>query len=187
MKHSLINQKGFTLIELMTSLSVFAVIMTISMGSILGVFNANRKSESLKTIMDNLNFTMETMSREIRFGKNYHCERPSQGSTPITEPENCTPEGNGWMSFLGADGKQTTYQINNTWIEKSTDGGVTFVAVTSPEVMITGFRFFVYGAELGDSLQPRVLIQVRGYAGNKQNTQSSFTLQTLVTQRSREN
>jgi prepilin-type N-terminal cleavage/methylation domain-containing protein len=174
-----IYKKGFTLIEVMTALSIFAVVMTISMGAILGVFDANRKSESLKTIMDNLNFSMETMAREIRFAKNYNCNT-------VSIPD-CASSGNGWINFLSADGKQVYYQLNNTWIEKSTDAGVTFIPITSPEVTITGLRFFVYGASPTDGIQPRVLMQIKGFAGTKTKTSSSFTLQTLVAQRARDN
>ena len=67
-------KKGFTLIELMTAMAIFTVIMAISMGSITGIFDANRKSRSLKTAITNLNLAVESMSKEMRFGKNYHCD-----------------------------------------------------------------------------------------------------------------
>lgn len=177
-------KKGFTLIELMTSLSIFAVIMTISMGSILGVFDANRKSEALKTVMDNLNFTIETMSREMRFGKNYHCS----SATPLTEPRECVSGNDNFVSFLSSDGKQTIYkldQVNNS-IQKSTDGGSTYINVTAPEVKITKLTFVVVGPASGDNEQPRIFIQIQGYAGSKPGAKSNFILQTLVTQRLRD-
>ena len=68
-----IYNKGFTLIELMTAVSIFIVIMTVSMGSILSIFDANRKSRSLKTVMNNLNLALESMSREMRYGRSYNC------------------------------------------------------------------------------------------------------------------
>jgi prepilin-type N-terminal cleavage/methylation domain-containing protein len=177
---------GFTLIELMTALSIFAIIMTISMGSILGIFNANRKSESLKTVMDNLNFSLETMAREIRFGKNYHCG----SSGTLTSPQDCTLGGN-FMTFFGLDGRQIIYRYSGTSIQKSVDGGTTYINVTAPEANITGLQFIVVGSEpstaaSNDRNQPRVFLQVKGYAGSKVDTRSSFILQTLVTQRARD-
>jgi prepilin-type N-terminal cleavage/methylation domain-containing protein len=173
-------KKGFTLIEMMTAVTVFLVVMTISMGAILGIFDANRKAESSKTVMDNLNFAVEAMSREIRFGKNYHCI--STGT--LTVPQNC-PAGDTFLSFLSSDGVQTVYRLNGTSMEKSSDGGSTYTAVTAPEINISSLNFFVVGANPapGDTLQPKVLIKITGAAGTKTNTITSFTLQTLASQR----
>ncbi len=184
------NEKGFTLIEVITALSVFAVIMTISMGSIVGIFDANRKSESLKTVMDNMNFTMEAMAREMRFGKNYHC-----GSGSPTIPFSCPTGNNGantLMSFIDQSNNQITYTLVGSGIQKSSSAaqGGTFIEVTAPEVTITNLRFFVVGAESyasGDRQQPRVLMFIQGYAGSKPTSKTTFTLQTTVTQRLRDN
>lgn len=170
-------QKGFTLIELMTALSIFIIVITISMGSILGVFNANRKSKSLKTVMSNLNLTLESMSREMRYGQKYHCG--SSGTRTI--PENC-PLGDTYLSFLSSDNVQTTYQLNGTSIEKEV-AGEGFVAVTAPEVVIDSLKFYTLGAGTNNTLQPKVVIMVKGHAGDLTKGGSSFILQTLVSQR----
>lgn len=175
------HTKGFTLIEILVSLSLFLVVMTISMGSVLSVFDANRKSESLKIVMDNLNFTLESMSREIRFGKNYHC-----GGGTLTTPLNCPNGGGTQVSFLASDGAtQIVYRLTGTKIEKSIDGGANFVAVTAPEVTVQSLTFYVVGADAVpvNYLQPKVLIEIKGQAGLKSNTQTTFNLQTLVSQR----
>ena len=64
---------GFTLVELMVSVSIFAIVMFISLGSILSILDANQKSKTLRSVMDNLNSAMESMTRTVRFGINYHC------------------------------------------------------------------------------------------------------------------
>src|SRR3989344_8179976 len=102
------KQKGFTLIELMVAVSIFIVVMTISMGSIIAVFDANRKSRSLKTVLNNLNLAVESMSKEMRFGRNYHCELSALASPPFTLPQNCAGGGK-LMSFLSSHGVQITY------------------------------------------------------------------------------
>lgn len=172
-------KKGFTLIEMMTAVSVFLVVMTISMGAILGIFDANKKAESSKTVMDNLNFATETMSREIRFGKNYHCGAGGN----LASPQNCL-SGDSLASFLSSDGIQTVYRLNGTSIEKSIDGGNTYLAVTAPEIKINSLSFYVVGANPPpDTLQPKVLIKINGTAGAKANTTTSFTLETMASQR----
>ncbi len=180
-------KKGFTLIEVITALSIFAVIMTISMGSIVGIFDANRKSESLKTVLDNLNFTIESMSREIRFGKNYFCTNGFLLGTT----RSC-PGGDIQIRFIDQNNNTVSYSLAGTSIQKSSSNvqGGTPIEVTAPEVTITGLTFFVIGAEpfsSGDKQQPRVLIQIKGYAGSKPTSKTTFTLQTMVTQRLRDN
>lgn len=176
-KHKSTN-RGFTLIELLTAVSIFAVVMVISMGSVLGVFDANRKSRSLKTVMTNLNLALESMSKEVRFGENYHCNSQVTGS--ITSPQNCA-SGNILLSFLSNEGNQITYRLNNQSIEKRINGE-DFIAVTAPELVVDDLDFYVLGAGTGDTLQPKVILRVKSHAGTGRG-RSDFTLQTLMSQR----
>lgn len=174
-------KKGFTLIELMTAVSVFLIVMTISMGAILGIFNANDKVGTLKITMDNLNLAVETMSREIRFGTRYNCGLVD----PIETPTNCVTGSEAGLSFRANDGRRISYRrgdSNN--IVKSIDGGPE-ISVTAPEVNIQNLTFYVSGASAPpvDTLQPRVIIIIKGEAGTKASSQSGFTLQTEVSQR----
>jgi len=166
---------GFTLIELMVAVSIFIIVMTISMGSIIGVFDANRKSRSLTTVLNNLNLAVESMSKEMLFGKNYHC-----GSGTVTVPQNC-PTGDNLMSFLSSDNIQITYRFNNQSIEKRVNSG-DFIAVTAPEIVIDDLVFYTLGAGTSDTLQPKVVIKIQSHAGTGAG-QTDFTLQTLVSQR----
>ena len=168
-------QKGFTLIELMTSLSLFIIIMTVSLGSILGVFDANRKSRSIKTVMNNLNVALESMSKEMRYGRNYHCG-PGNPATA----QNCS-EGQPNISFLSSNNEIISYRVNGTAIEKSVAGG-NYYAITAPEVVIDSLTFYTTGAGTGDGRQPKTIFVLKGHAGNAKG-RSDFSLQTLVSQR----
>lgn len=167
---------GFTLIELMTALSIFAIIMTVSLGSILGIFDANRKSRSIKSVMSNLNLTLESMSKELRYGRNYHCG----SSGDQTSPQNCA-EGDDFISFLSSDGEQISYQLSGNSIEKQV-GDEDFIAITAPEVLVDDMTFYVLGAGIDNTLQPKVTIKIKGHAGEG-DYRSDFTLQTMVSQR----
>ena len=174
-RQSKINSRGFTLIELMTAISIFIIIMTVAMGSILNIFDINRKARSLKTVINNLNSAVDSMSREMRFGRIYHC-----GSGSVEVPQNC-PSGDTSMSFLSSNGEQITYRFNNNVIEKQVDNGG-YVAVTAQEITIDSMVFYTLGAGTGDTLQPKVIIQMKSHAGTGK-SRSDFTLETLVSQR----
>ncbi len=168
------KKNGFTIIELMVAVTIFSVIMTISIGSILGVFDSNRKSRSLKAVMTNLNLAVESMSREMRFGKNYHC-----GAGVLTVPQNCASGGT-LVSFLSTEGVQTTYRFSGTALEKDVAGGG-YIPVTAPEVLIDDLTFYTIGAG-ADGFQPKVIIKIKSHAGAG-NSRSDFIIETLVSQR----
>ncbi len=58
--------KGFTLIEVMVSVSIFTIIVTVGIVALLTINNAYRKSQTQRQAIDSLTFMMESMSRRIR-------------------------------------------------------------------------------------------------------------------------
>ena len=174
-KHSKFS-KGFTLTELTVSLSVFIIVMTVSMGSILGIFDANRKSRSLKAVVNNLNLAVESMAKEMRYGKAYHCG----ASGTETLPQNC-PSGDSFMSFLSSESVQTTYRKSGSTIEKKS-GSDDYLPITAPEIIIDSLTFYTLGAGTTDTLQPKVVMMIKSHAGDGKG-RSDFVLQTLISQR----
>jgi len=178
------NQKAFTLVEILVAVGIFAIIVMMSLGALTNIFDANRKSQSLKAIMTNLNFAVEVMTREMRFGTNYHCGT----SNTLTLPQNCpNAPGENFISFLGSNGNQIVYRLNTTTnqLERSEDGGNSYLGITAPEINVQALSFYVIGAGQGGSAlqQPKVIILIRGFAGSKPTSQSSFNLETTVSQR----
>lgn len=177
-------KKGFTLIEIMVALSIFIIIVTVSMGSILGIFGANRKSDAQSTVMNSLNFAMETLSRELRYGWNYHCD--SIGI--LTDPRSCPLSGGNEITFstnLSGTTELVRYIVSNGVLQKSVNGG-SFIPVTPPTSTLTvdSFIVFVDGAVVPPATtQPRVLIYLRGRSGVGTRTVSQFALETVVSQR----
>lgn len=172
---------GFTLIELMIALALFTVIAFISIGAILSIFDANRRSQASKTIVDNLNYSIESMARTVRFGTNYHCG----ASGVLSAPQNCnTGASSDTLLAVTFNGSVNVFRLNGTALQKSTNGGATYTNITPPEVVIQYLRFYVLGSTFGDVNQPYVLAVIKGYAGNKPTAQSNFTIQTMMSQRS---
>jgi len=178
------TSRGFTLVELMVSVSVFVVVMVISMGSILSIFDANKKSQTLRTVMDNLNFSLEAMTRTIRFGTNYHCD-VTVGDISTPAPRDC-PTGATSIVVKSAEGRNVVYKLSGSRIARSINGGSDYY-VSSQDVTITDLKFRVIGSTPystgGDVYQPQVIITISGYSGIKATTKSTFSLQTTVSQR----
>lgn len=175
------SSRGFTLVEIIVASGLFIVVMLVMSGAVLSIFDANQKSKNLRAVMDNLNLSLESMTRTVRFGTEYSC---GGGTTPLSCPEGTYTSSLGVTSM---DGVRTVYALSNGRISRTTALG-TF-DLTSPDVTITRLAFRVSGAEPytggapGNLLQPKVIITISGYVGTKVTTQSSFSLQTSVSQR----
>ncbi len=181
--HTVNNRKlkrsfGFTLVEIIVAVSLFTLVATISIGAVLSIFDANKKSQTSKTVVDNLNLSIEDMARTVRFGTNYHC---GSGGT-LTSPQNCSVGDN----FLAVNFNSSTvvFRLNNSRIERSTNGGTTYSPITASDVVIETLNFYVFGATDSPSLQqPYVLVLIRGYVGTKPTQQTKFTIETIMSQR----
>lgn len=177
--------RGFTLIELMVSVAIFSVVMLIAVGALFSIMDANRKSQALKSSINNLAFALENMSRQIRSGSNYHC-----GVGALTAAIDC-PAGGTQIAFEKYGGSssnaddQVVYRHAGTRIERSVDGGATYLPITSPEVIVEDLTFYVVGALPEDfpKLQPKVVMTLRGYAGDTERTRTEVKLQTMITSR----
>lgn len=187
--HNLKPNLGFTLVEMLVSISVFMVVMTVAAGSLLSIIDANGKAQSLKSAVNNLNFAIESMGKQIREGSNYtggiNCS-PSPADTCISFTS--SKDLNGDLTNDSNDA--VTYRYNNNSIERclTTTSGPscsynngTFTSMTAKGVIITDMKFYISNIS---ELPQRVLITINGEAGTKTKLKTKFNLQTTVSQRS---
>ena len=80
-----LKQTGFTIIEMIVSLAVFSFVITIAIGALLMLVNTNNKLQGEQSVMTNLSFALDAMTREIRTGTFYWCSSSPNynGSTNI--------------------------------------------------------------------------------------------------------
>src|SRR3989338_8582023 len=88
MKRPITHNKGFSLIEIMVSLAIFSIVVLVATGALLSILNANKKTQALKAVVNNFNFALENMARNIRVGKNYHCDT-TENFGNFTSPADC--------------------------------------------------------------------------------------------------
>src|SRR6056297_849303 len=75
---------GFTLIEMIVSLALFSVVVTISVGALLVLIASNRQLQDEQAVLTNLSFALDSMTREIRTGSAYVCRsRPNTSGSSI--------------------------------------------------------------------------------------------------------
>lgn len=176
------QQRGFTLIEMIVAVGLFAIVMVVCIGALLSLVDANRKAQALQSVMNNLNIALDGMVREIREGSNYRCG----GSNP-SDPNCATTPGTIFYFSPNCAGScpDWIYDFHDGSLWRSVNGLVSGeLPLTAPEVTIDSVNFYVIGAEPGDSLQPKVVIVVKGSAGSSKTTvRTSFHIQATAVQR----
>ena len=184
-----ISVKGFTLIEVLVSVSLFSIVMLISTGAVFSIVEANKKTHSLKSVMTNLNFALESMMREIRVGRSYSCDGGGDcainGGTRFTFKANRDINGSG--GYDASDQMEYRFDVASGSITRQILGGgpngnVAPVRITASEITIESMKFYVLGTGSTDQKQPKVVITVQGYSGTG-STRSDFNIQTTVSQR----
>lgn len=175
----------------MVAVTIFAIVMTIGVGALLSLVEANRRAQAINSVMNNLNAALESMARSIRVGTVYYCQSSAAPPAPevLSQPQGCT--NGALLAFessggdLGNVNDQVVYRLNGTQLERSLNSGGTWVALTAPEVSITSFGFYVVGTAplvSGDTIQPRVLMRIKGSAPVPGGT-TEFNVQASVAQR----
>jgi prepilin-type N-terminal cleavage/methylation domain-containing protein len=92
------KQAGFTLIEMIVSLGVFAIVVTTAVGALLVLISTNQQLQAEQSVMTNLSFALDTMTREMRTGYNYYCQ--TESSYSASGSSNIFVDGNNHESFL---------------------------------------------------------------------------------------
>lgn len=163
---------GFTLVEMMVSVGLFAIVMTIGMAALLSMITENRRAQSVNSVTTNLNFALESMARNLRTGISYSCAGLG----------NCAGGGS-YITFTDQSGVAVRYDYDAGGKRLTrTKAGVT-EALTSPDVEILDFAFYVRNVGSGDNAQPTILFKLYGKIPEKNGVTSDLSLQTLITQR----
>lgn len=158
MNHSR-SRGGYTLIELLVSLSVFAMVVVIASAAYLSFIAYNRQAQTSATIINSLSFSIDRMARDIRTGTGYACP----GGI-------CSSSGVSSLTFTDTAGCTVTYSLSGTAINRSVSGGGSACpveatgAITDSSVSVSSFLFYVRGLDAGDDTQPMATMVVKGSA-----------------------
>lgn len=162
------NGAGFTLLEMLVSVSIFTIVMTISTGAILTLNDSLQKAKLMRAAVENVSFALEGMAKKIRTGTSIVClsSKTTNFNFDINYPKDCSPVGGKKISFLYSEqNSYVSYQLNsdagfnsiemlttpfntpaNVKAATITWGTVTLDSITGSDVSITNMTFYVTGA-----------------------------------------
>lgn len=181
--------QGFSLIELMVSLSVFAIVMVVSTGTLITLINANAKAQALNSAMTNLSFALDSMTREVRMGYKYYCYTSAGGTNDAlpnaSGTRDCTNEDA--IAFKRErDDVHMGYRLQQGALEQKIDSG-NWVPLTAKDVVIDTFLLTVdYTSSFnatGERNQPMINMILKGHVNNGLDTDTDFNIQTHIVQR----
>lgn len=191
---SLQSKRGFTLIEVMVAVSIFAIVVTVGVGSLMTVNKAYRQSQAQRAAIDNISFALEAMTREIRVGQAYNC---GTNIVPATTRTDCSAPSFSFTSFnadnddlnnnVGAPYELGDDDVTYSLVTQIGQPGKITVQVgtsnpptdlTSDDVNVTGLEFVLRE----QNQQPYVAIHIAAEATNAQQI-SPIVMQTSVSQR----
>lgn len=160
MKH-----RGFTLMEVMVAVSIFAIVVTIGIGSLLVINNSYRQAQTSRQAIDSLTYILESLSRSLRTAQEWY---------PTNTPYSIT--------FKDQDGKEMNYTIDNQVItmENRTDNEGPYV-ITPMSVQIDPASMFTEVPAINGFKYMQINIAGKVTYGKQI---SNFAFQTGVSKRS---
>ena len=179
------KQKGFTLLEMLISITLFSLVMVIAMSAVLTILDLNRKTQSLTAVTNSMNSAMDSMIRLIKSGERGFVGGASETGCPNSKVDFDFYDIEG---IYGAAGHiwdvSFQYRCSDQALFRSmvsSGGAEQLIRMTPPDVQITEAEFDVTNS-ISDC-QDKVHIKLDGVAGTG-STQSEFEIQTMVTRRS---
>lgn len=162
------KKHGFTLIEIMVSLAIFAIVVVVATGALLSTIDATKKAQATQTVLTNLNLALEGMTREIRTGSDYVV---SASGDIITFKEKGVLAEISYRFEPASSGNKGKIVKTESAVSEN---------ITASEVDIQNLKF-IKSTNTAD--QPKIFITLKGTAGNTQKYRTDFEIQTTVSQR----
>lgn len=185
------RQRGFSLIEVLVSLSIFAIVVTMAVGTLIVLIDANTKAQAIQTAVNNVSYVLDGMVRDVRTGYAYECESNSGSLNFSSNASNDCPSGYSNFAFTETGGSLTGssgshrigYRLNNGVIERQIESAG-WQAMTSSDVDITILDFVLVGTDNSSDQAPTVTIYLEGQVTDTAGKVNTFNLQTTITQQS---
>lgn len=175
---------GFTLLEMLISIGIFSVVVIATIGITISVTNAQIKAANIQVIQDNIRFSLELMTKEMRTGSDFVISSICNTTIPGAE-----------ISFTGNSGDRAYFLDSSTntimrlkqKIASAADCS-NASALTSEEISVNNLTFQLSGEVVGPvDGQPKVTIIMKITSKSaKFYLESSMNLQTTVVPRLRD-
>jgi hypothetical protein len=169
------------------SIGLFSVLVIAAIGVILGLSRAQSKAANLQAVLDNVRFSMELITRELRTGTSY------QAVTNVCPDQ--VGDGFQFVSHNRGSAEDRLYYLGASQsimrVAPEATGAIDCTRarpLTAEEVAVDQFRIEIAGERPGpEDGQPRASLSVRAAARDpKLGAATTMNLHTTITQRLRD-
>jgi type II secretory pathway pseudopilin PulG len=199
----LTRAKGLSLVEILVVLGLFSGVATLALGALFNTQAINNKLVENQSILDNVNLSLQTVTRDIRYGTDFYCSSSLTAATTTRRSCDYASGGGAVLSFRSTDASndddRVTYYVQDGVLykrENPSAGEPSTYQVTAKDIFITSLHLYVDGAYATDpsvsydgvSLdysQPRVVLLVSGRSNSPRPSTipATFSIQTTVSPR----
>lgn len=145
------EQKAFTLLEMLVAFAIFSAVMLSVTAVFIASLRTQRRSSGSEVIVGTVRFALEFMERELRTARRFADEN-GDGSV---------------LKFCNDRGQIARYRVAASRFERKAngsgcaEGASEYETLTSPDVVISDFRFRLLGESDADAKQPRVTLSFK--------------------------
>ncbi|MCD4761336.1 prepilin-type N-terminal cleavage/methylation domain-containing protein [bacterium] len=197
MKKKKLNNRGFTLVELLASIGIFSMMMTLLIMTFKEVTVSQRVAISLKNTQENLSYSLEVISKELRQVKraDNDCEDiiALLGEPAVVAANKVfnTASSSKILYFKNKNDECVAYYMNEgrLYIARDSnlgDGLQNNLPVTPDEITIVDLNFFVTDDLIAAPLITQARVTVRMTAESialNPSVEHSMDIQTTITAR----
>lgn len=177
-KRKVKSEAGYSLIELMVAIGVFAIVVTVMSGSFAISLRGQGKSATMQNVGDNVRYAMEVMAKEMRMGTIKTAEGFVLNPPSDIQFRSNMPNRNGAIVQFYLD--TATHQI---MFDDDVSDALPPEPITSANIAVSALTFDVSGVS-SDS-QPRITIVMQAASvGTAADIETHLDLQTTISPRS---
>ena len=179
---------GFTLIEAMVSVAIFAILMTSAIDIFLSIIKSQRNTLSSKNAQEAVNYALEIMSKELRMAKvdDGYCGAPQEVYAIFNENgQPATPSGP-TIKFRNYEGECVVYRLDNSAGRLVIIRNGRQAYMTPADITISDLSFYLQHHDITIG-QPQVTVRFIVSYFNTEAGQQTMQVQTSISSRSYEN
>ena len=200
------KQSGFTLVEILIALMIFAVVVVVALAALVKIVDANKKSQTIQNAVVNMSFTMESLTRELRTGSTLYCSVLAPGtdlSVTSLSSQNVSQcsgvsgsSGNGvGFAFLSNTSGGSCRLIKAYEIVPNQSAAGTFIFKKASQTSCGGALAFnpvidtaamtisSYYLAVSNVAYPLLFLKFDGVSGSKESVKTTMTIQTAASSR----
>ena len=162
------DNKGFTLIEMMVAVAIFTLLISAGSGIFISFIRVQRQSLATQEVLDQTSYLMEYMSRAIRMAK-----KDIDGDCTLAAKLNYYFDGQ-CLKFINSQDECQEFCLEDGTLKDENENNL-----TSDTLTVSSFDIDLAGENQLDDEQPKVTIflEIQG------REQSAIKIQTTISQR----